>query len=98
MNIKILKSLAIIIAISAVVYSVGFTISYFNDVEKSEGNVFSVGTLDFDLNKPGEETADAAWTAENWLPGDEVEGELEFENVGSMDIESMLMEVEIVEE
>ena len=82
---------------SAVIISAGFTISYFNDTEKSEGNVFSVGTLDFDLNKPGEETADAAWTAENWLPGDEVEGTLEFENVGSMDIESMLMEVEISE-
>ena len=97
MNTKILKSLLIIIAISATVVSAGFTISYFNDIEKSEGNVFSVGTLDFDLNKPGEETADVVWTAVNWLPGDEVEGELEFENVGSMDIESMLMEVEISE-
>ena len=97
MNTKILKSLVIIIAISATVVSAGFTISYFNDMEKSENNVFSVGTLDFDLNKPEEETANAVWTAENWLPGDEVEGELEFENVGSMDIESMLMEVEISE-
>ena len=85
----------IIIAISATVVSAGFTISYFSDTEKSEENVFSTGILDFDLNKPGEETADVTWTAENWLPGDEVEGELEFENVGSMDIESMLMEVEI---
>ena len=97
MNKKILKSLLIIIAISGAVISAGFTVSYFNDIEKSENNVFSVGTLDFDLNKPGEETADVVWTAENWLPGDEVEGELEFENVGSMDIESMLMEVEISE-
>lgn len=97
MNTKILKSLLMIIVISVTVISVGSTISYFSDTEKSEGNVFSVGTLDFDLNKPGEETAVAAWTAENWLPGDEVEGELEFENVGSLDIESMLMEIEISE-
>jgi len=87
----------VIIAISATVISVGFTISYFSDTEKSEGNVFSVGTLDFNLNKPEEESADTTWTAENWLPGDEVEGELEFENVGSIDIESMLIEVEIEE-
>lgn len=94
MNTKILKILipAVIVIITL---SIGATISYFSDTEKSENNVFQTGTLDLDLSKSDGSEANAVWQAENWLPGDEVEGELEFKNNGSISIESLLMEVEI---
>ncbi len=95
MKIKILKLIAAVAIAGAAVY-VGATSSYFQDTEKSEGNVFSAGTLDLNLNKEGGGEANAVWTAENWLPGDEAEGEIEFENTGSMPIESLLMDVEIL--
>ena len=91
MNIKIIKSLIIIIAIGAVVVSISYTTAFFQDTEVSKNNVFEAGTLDLVIGEP----VNAVWTAENWLPGDEVEGELEFENVGSLPIESLVMEVEI---
>ena len=91
MNITIIKSLTVIIAVSAVIASISYTTAFFQDTEVSENNVFEAGTLDLVINEP----ANAVWTAENWLPGDEVEGELEFENVGSLPIESLVMEVEI---
>ena len=93
MKIKIIKLIAGMAIAGAMVY-IGATSSYFQDEEKSENNVFQAGTLDLVINEP----ANAVWTAENWLPGDEVEGELEFENVGNTPIESLLMEVEIDEE
>lgn len=89
MNYKILRILIPVIIIAAI--SIGVTVSYFQDVEKSENNVFKAGTLDLYM---GEEV-NAIWEAENMLPGDEVEGELEFENKGSLPIKSLLMEVEI---
>lgn len=90
MKIKIIKLIAVIGIAAAIIYT-GYTSSYFQDTEKAEGNVFFAGTLDLVMNEP----ANAVWTAENWLPGDEVEGEIEFENVGSMPIERLLMNVEI---
>ncbi len=90
MNTKPLKLIAGIALITAALY-VSYTSSYFQDEEKSENNVFQAGTLDLVINEP----ANAVWTAENWLPGDEVEGEIEFENTGNIPIESLLMEVEI---
>ncbi len=96
MNNKILKNLVIGIAIFGAVISIGLTVSYFQDAEKSENNVFSAGTLDLNLEKAGGGEANAVWQAENWLPGDETEeGELEFTNEGSIPIESLIMEVEI---
>jgi len=52
-------------------------------------------TSDFNLRKSGGGQANAVWQVENWLPDNEMEEELEFENVGSLPIESLLMEVEI---
>ncbi len=89
---KILIPLSLI-----VVAAVGFTIAYFQDLEKSENNVFGAGTLDLNLGKPGGGEATAVWQAGNWSPGNEVEGELEFENKGNTSIESLLMSVEISE-
>jgi len=93
MNNKISKILIPLILI--IVATIGFTIAYFSNTEKSEGNVFSAGTLDLNLGKSGGGEANAVWQAGNMLPGDEVEGELEFVNNGTIPIESLLMEVEI---
>ena len=86
---KILKALIPLIVVLSI--TIGFTIAYFQDVEKSQNNVFSAGTLDLSLGEPSV----AVWKAENMMPGDEVEGELELKNDGSLPIESLLMSVEI---
>ena len=88
---KILKALIPLIVVLSV--TIGFTISYFQDVEKAENNVFSAGT--FDLKTNDKDGVEATWQAENMMPGDEVEGELELKNDGSLPIESLLMSVEI---
>ncbi len=84
-----------ILLIFTISAAIAFTIAYFSDVEKSENNVFSAGTLDLNLERTGGGEANAVWQADNLKPGDEVEGELEFTNKGSIPIESLLMEVEI---
>ena len=86
---KILKALIPLIVVLSI--TIGFTIAYFQDVEKSQNNVFSAGTLDLSLGEPSV----AVWQAKNMMPGDEVEGELELKNDGSLPIESLLMSVEI---
>ena len=92
MKFKSLKQILIIgILLGIIAFSVKFTIAYFQDVEKSQNNVFSAGTLDLSLGEPSV----AIWQAENMMPGDEVEGELELKNDGSLPIESLLMSVEI---
>ncbi len=94
MNSKLLKQILIsVILIGVIAFSVKFTVSYFQDVEKSENNVFSAGTLDLKTNN--KDGVERTWKAENMKPGDEVEGELELKNEGSIPIESLLMEVEI---
>lgn len=88
---KTSKVLTILMGILLI--GIGFTIGYFFDVERSENNVFLAGTLD--LKTDDQDGVEATWQAENWLPGDEVEGEIEFKNAGSIPIESLIMEVEI---
>ena len=93
MRAKILKTLISAVIIGAVVFSIKSTISYFQDVEKSKSNVFKAGSLDLKVND--KDGVEAIWQAENMLPGDEVEGELEFRNAGTIPIESLAMEVEV---
>ncbi len=93
MNIKIVKSLIIILAMGAVVASIGYTTAFFQDSEVSENNVFEAGTLDLVIGEP----VDAVWTSGNLMPGAEVEGEIEFENIGSLTMEDLIMEIEIEE-
>jgi len=90
---KILKYLPLFITIVSV--AVGLTIAFLSDIEQSGNNVFSAETLDLNLQKSGGSEATASWQAGNWSPGNEVEGELEFENNGSIPVESLLMSVEI---
>jgi len=93
MNAKILKTLISAVIIGAMIFSIKFTISYFQDVEKSKNNVFKAGSLD--LKVDDKDGVEATWQAENMLPGNEVEGELEFRNAGTIPIKSLVMEVEI---
>jgi len=93
MSAKILKTLISAVIIGAMIFSIKFTISYFADVEKSKNNVFKAGSLD--LKVDDKDGVEAVWQAENMLPGNEVEGELEFRNAGTIPIESLVMEVEI---
>ena len=93
MSAKTLKTLISAVIIGAMIFSIKFTISYFQDVEKSKSNVFKAGSLD--LKVDDKDGVEAVWQAENMLPGDEVEGELEFKNAGTIPIESLIMEVEI---
>jgi len=64
---NIIKSLAIIAAVAAVV--VGGSIAYFSDKETSTGNTFTAGTIDIsvDGHNPWSETA--AYTLEDMKPG-----------------------------
>jgi spore coat-associated protein N len=92
MNHKLVKQILIAgILLGTITFSIKVTISYFQDIEKSENNIFSAGTLDLSIGQSSE----AIWKAENMMPGDEIEGELELKNNGSIPIESLLMEVEI---
>jgi len=93
MSAKIFKILISAVIIGAMIFSIKFTISYFQDVEKSKSNVFKAGSLD--LKVDDKDGVEATWQAENMLPGNEVEGELEFRNAGTIPIESLVMEVEI---
>ena len=86
----ILKSAALITGIMAAIGTIGYTGAFFQDVETSGDNTFQAGSLDLIINEP----AHVVWKAEDWLPGDEVEGEIEFENVGSLPINGLIMEVE----
>ena len=90
MNSAIRKSLIIIMLISAM-GAVGFTTAYFSDTELSQNNTFQAGSLDLEIGEP----KNAVWIVEDWLPGDEVSGEIELENVGSLSISGLIFEVEI---
>jgi predicted ribosomally synthesized peptide with SipW-like signal peptide len=91
MNSTIKKSLVFLVVIVSVVSFVGLTTAYFSDTETSTNNIFQAGSLDLKIGEP----VNAVWTAENWLPGDEVKGEIELENVGSLPINSLTFEVNI---
>lgn len=87
---KFRYSILMIIGV-AIIAAIGFTIAYLSDTEKSENNVFSAGTLDLSIGEP----ASAVWQIENWMPGDEAEGEIDLKNDGSLPIKSLLMNVEV---
>ena len=85
---KILIPLILILSVT-----IGITLSYFQDVEKSKNNVFKAGSLDLKVND--KDGVEATWQAENMLPGNEAEGELEFRNAGTVPIKSLVMEAEV---
>jgi len=68
---KILISLSVIGIIMAIV--IGGTWAYFSDTEKSEGNTFSSGTMDFRIARPGT-SPHKIFDVSNLKPGQVVEG------------------------
>ena len=78
---RILISLAIIGAVSAIV--VGVTTAYFSDTETSTGNTFSAGTLNLTMNdKDGE---NVSFTFSNLKPGSQPKVKYILKNTGSID-------------
>lgn len=78
---KILFSLLMIVMVSAV--AVGATSAYFIDSETSDGNSFSAGSLD--LNVDGGNTNVIKFTVTNMKPGSQTIGTYRLKNVGSVD-------------
>jgi len=67
---------------------IGSAFAYFSDVETSEGNTFTAGTLDLVLSDDDETDLNgvtATWLSPaNWAPGDEVTATLTTRNLGSI--------------
>ncbi len=85
------KILFTVMAVVLCLGLMGAAFAYFSDTETSEGNTFTAGTLDLQLDDADEPWTSesgsviATWTAPNWAPGDpEVIAELSMRNVGSI--------------
>jgi len=81
MNKKIIISLGIIGAVSAIV--IGGTVAYFSDVETSKGNTFSAGTLDLEINDENPWTS-TVFNISDVKPGDSDTVTIKLKNVGSL--------------
>jgi len=85
MNTKIILSLVVIAAVSAI--AVGGTLAYFSDTETVAGNTFASATLSIKNNTP-------AWsvlpfTLTNFKPGDDIRRYITITNDGTIDIGSL---------
>lgn len=78
---NIIKSLAMVVAVSAAVG--GATVAYFSDTETSTGNAFAAGTLD--LVVEGENPLTTAFNIDGIAPGDMGAYEVTVENAGDVD-------------
>jgi len=81
---KILISLSVISLVAAIV--IGGTWAYFTDTEKSVGNTFSSGTMDFRIARPGD-TDHRIFDVSNLKPGQVVEGYFVVVNDSSEDLD-----------
>jgi len=76
--------LSIIISLGwAGLLSIGETFANFSDIEISEGNIFSAGTLDFTLHS-GQDNFVPESKSENLEPGDEVNRVIQVRNEGNL--------------
>jgi len=97
---RILASLLVIAVVAGLVGA--STWAYFSDVETSEDNTFTAGTLDLVLSDDNETDQDgvtATWVSPgNWAPGEEVAATLRMKNVGSIgSVNLFLKPTELVE-
>jgi len=81
MNTKIILSLVVIVAVSAV--AVGGTIAYFSDTETSTGNTFTAGTIDIAVTGENPWTAGEEYTFSGLEPGDSKDINVTLKNVGT---------------
>lgn len=77
---RILKSLLVITAVATI--ATGATSAYFSDTETSNGNTFTSGTLD--LNVDGGNTNVVKFNVANMKPGAQPRGSYTIANVGSI--------------
>ena len=88
---RIMKSLMVIVAVAAI--AVGATGAWFSDEETSNGNSFTAGTLD--LNVDGGNTNVVKFNVSNMRPGSQPTGSWILANVGSiggyLDLENILV-------
>ena len=87
-KIILIEKIVALLGFVAVVAAVGYTNGVFFDQETA-GAGFDAGSLDLNLSKNGG-SADVVWTAADFLPGDEVEGEIDLDNSGTVPIKSIL--------
>ena len=81
MNKKILISLSIIGVVAAI--AIGGTIAYYNDTETSNGNTFTAGTLNLQVDN--DDPITRFYSAEDIKPGYEDKDVWELKNTGSLD-------------
>jgi predicted ribosomally synthesized peptide with SipW-like signal peptide len=79
-NKRILVSIAIIALMGSVIG--GGTIAYFSDVETSNGNTFTAGTLDLQID--GGDANVVKFTVNNFRPGNQPKQSFVLDNVGSL--------------
>lgn len=77
---KIITSSALLVLVMGSV--AGLTAAYFSDNETSNGNTYSAGTLD--LNVDGGNTNVVKFTVANMKPGDQPKGTFTLKNVGTV--------------
>lgn len=69
------------------------TLAYFQDTETSTGNIFTVGTMDLKVQDvdtdPWTDGVTASWTLPNMMPGDQVYGHVDVDNIGSIDADHL---------
>ncbi|MDI6689522.1 MAG: TasA family protein [Actinomycetota bacterium] len=95
MNLRILKSILIIITILTLVG--GATVAYFTDTETSTGNTFTAGTFDLKVADNNEDYGDGVhetWTMKNMIPGvTTCGGMVLLKNFGSIEADHVEIEV-----
>jgi spore coat-associated protein N len=106
METKVLMSI-VAIGVAGLMMGAG-TFAYFSDTATSKQNTFTAGTLDIELadddesfpgnpNNDNGDDAIATWVSPNgWAPGDEVTATLRFTNPGSIDIQQMVLNFNVI--
>ena len=81
---KILKSSLVVAAVAAI--AIGGTIAYFSDVEESNDNIITAGTIDIAVDGENPWSADGQYSIANLLPSDDTDINVTLSNVGTNDV------------
>ncbi len=96
-----MKRLLIVIAIGLLMmaFGVGFNISYFSDVAKSQGNTISTGDFDVDISKDGSRYHDdyKMFSFDNIKPGENRTFEFYIKNRGDYSVSRISVEFNVTD-
>ncbi len=96
-----MKRLLIVIAIGLLMmaFGVGFNISYFSDVAKSQGNTISTGDFDVDISKDGSRYYDdyKLFSFDNIKPGENRTFEFYIKNRGDYPVSRISVEFNVTD-